>query len=341
MANIIIPPDWQEKQLQPISEQEYYNRRNILKKLGILTGGLLTAPAVLAGCEGNKQNKTQKNQAEPGINSGNNVFGFPGMDKMYPAPRNQQYQVSRELTQEYAATHYNNFYEFISRDLESIYNVYKNVDPFDTSDWKFEVSGLADNTGIFSLEDIMKKFDLEERVYRFRCVEAWSMVVPWTGIPMHKLVKYFAPQNKAKYIRMVSYSDPDQMIGVKQQEWYPWPYFEGVRIDEAMNELTLLTTGIFGKPLPKQNGAPMRLIVPWKYGYKNIKSIVRFEFVAEQPETFWHTLAPDEYPFISNVNPDVPHPRWSQASETLIPDEEKVPTLMYNGYEKFVSGLYK
>ena len=211
---------------------------------------------------------------------------------------------------------------------------------FDTSEWRFDVSGLANKTGTYFLEEMIKAFGLEERTYRFRCVERWSMAVPWTGFPLRKLIDYFKPQSGAKYIKMTSFADKQVMPGVRNLSHYPWPYVEGLRIDEARNELAFIATGIYGKPLPKQNGAPMRLVVPWKYGYKNAKSIVSFEFTDQEPQTFWNKVAPDEYPFLSNIDPEVPHPRWSQKVEKMIPNGEERPTLKYNGYGEYVANLY-
>lgn len=334
MSNIIIPKPWQSRHIKPVDEKHYYNRREIIKKMGLAGATLVSMPFWASAC--NRKKSGNAAYADDGAPS----FSFPGMEQFYPASENEKYKVERKITEEYAATHYNNFYEFIHPDDNNIYNVYKYIGRFDTSDWKFEVSGLAENTGTFYLADIIKKFGLEERVYRFRCVEAWAMTVPWTGFPLSKLIKFLQPKNSAKYIRMISFADEDQMPGVKHQTWYPWPYFEGLRMDEAMNELTFMATGLYGKALPKQNGAPMRLVVPWKYGYKSPKSIIKLEFIDHEPETFWHKLAPSEYSFFSNVNPDVPHPRWSQAMEELIPNGEKVPTQMYNGYGEYVAKMY-
>ncbi len=337
MANIKIPKIWDAPYIKPIEEQTYLNRRQILKQLGLVTGGLLSGPSLLFGCDsaGGSSNLIQEGPLQ------DNNFTFSGMDALYPATRKEKYKIERPMTDEYDATHYNNFYEFISPDDPNIYNVYKYVGPFDTRDWDIQVSGYVENKGKFQLQDLIKKFGLEERVYRFRCVERWAMAVPWTGFPLSQLIKFLGPTSKATHLRMTSYSNPDQMIGVKTQDWYSWPYFEGLTLAEANNELAFMATGLFGKPLPKQNGAPVRLIVPWKYGYKNTKAITRIEFISKEPETFWHKIAPNEYGFVSNVNPERPHPRWSQAYERMIPDGEPRPTLKYNGYGEFVAGLYE
>ncbi len=340
MANIIKSRIWDGKKVRPMEESDYYNRREILRNLGLTTLGVMSAPSLLASCMPSSKSDNNTSVVALDEENCNNCFTFPGMDALYPAERNSRYKLDREMSKEYDATHYNNFYEFIDRSDPNIYNVYKFVAPFDTRDWKIKVSGLCENKGTFDLGDWIKKFGLEERTYRFRCVERWSMAVPWTGFPLSELIKELSPDSKATHIRFVTKADASQMPGVKNLTWYPWPYHEGLRMDEAMNELAFIATGLFGKPLPKQNGAPLRLVVPWKYGYKNIKSITEIEFVSKEPPTFWNTLQAREYPFISNVDPGVPHPRWSQEYETMIPDGEPIKTLKYNGYGDYVGGLY-
>ncbi len=230
---------------------------------------------------------------------------------------------------------YNNYYEF-SLDKQS---VAPRARDFTTSPWEVEVLGLVDNPKIYSMDDL-KAFGLEERIYRLRCVEAWSMVIPWTGFPLAKLLEEAQPTSAAKYVRFESIMRPDQMPG-QRMGGYPWPYQEGLRLDEAMNDLTLLATGLYGKDLPPQNGAPIRVVVPWKYGFKSIKAITTIELVDYQPDTLWNTIAPQEYGFYSNVNPDVPHPRWSQASERRIGEISRRETLKFNGYEEQVASLYE
>jgi len=340
MFNIVKPKPWELISSKPIDEKVYHDRRKILKQLGLVTAGILSSPLLFSSCQSKPGEKSSTQGGAIEI-VGENRFHFEGMEEWYPAEPNSKYILDRPLTSEHDATHYNNFYEFISPNDSNIYNAFKYVDKFDNRDWKIEVGGLAENTGTFWLEEIIKKMGLEERTYRFRCVERWSMAVPWTGFPLSKLIRFLDPKSGATHVRMVTYSNQDQMPGIKSQPWYPWPYFEGLRMDEAMNELAFLATGIFGKPLPKQNGAPIRLVVPWKYGYKNTKSIVRIEFVDHEPETFWHKVSPSEYGFISNVDPEKPHPRWSQKFERMIPDGEPRPTLKYNGYGEFVARLYQ
>lgn len=236
-------------------------------------------------------------------------------------------------------TTYNNFYEFGTNKDDP----YKNSKNFKTRPWSIEVSGHAEKTGVFNLEDFIKPHLLEERIYRMRCVEAWSMVIPWVGIPLAKIVKQFKPLSKAKYVRFETILDKENMIG-QRYRILKWPYREGLTIAEATNPLSILAVGIYGYALPNQNGAPLRLIVPWKYGFKGIKSIVKMSFVEQQPRTSWEMAAPDEYGFYANVNPKVPHPRWSQARERRIGSglfAEKIPTSMFNGYGEHVAHLYK
>lgn len=236
-------------------------------------------------------------------------------------------------------TTYNNFYEFGTGKGDPA----KNAQTLITDPWSVTVTGEAGKAGTYTLEDILKPHTLEDRVYRFRCVEAWSMVVPWVGFPLASLLKRFEPTSEAKYVQFFTLDDPKQMPGVR----YPvlhWPYREGLRMDEAMHPLTLVTVGVYGKILPKQNGAPLRLIVPWKYGFKSVKSIVRIHFKRTKPRTSWHTAAPNEYGFYANVNPDVDHPRWSQATERRLGAglfAPRQPTLMFNGYANEVASLYK
>ena len=265
--------------------------------------------------------------------------GLPGLagDARAAVERNPRYTLDRPVTEEWAATGFNNFYEFDAQNKENVKN---RVGQFVTNPWEFEVSGLVAKPQTLDLDTLLKKMPLEERVYRFRCVEAWSMAVPWTGFPFSELMKLVEPKPEAKFVRFVTVSRPDQMPGMREAHWYPWPFFEGLRLDEAANELTIMATGLYGKPMPKQNGAPVRMVVPWKYGYKSIKSIAKIEFVARQPQTFWNKQQPAEYGFYSNVNPNKPHPRWSQAVEKVIPTMARRPTLPYNGYEEFVTSLY-
>lgn len=233
------------------------------------------------------------------------------------------------------ATTYNNFYEFGTAKSDPV----ENSKDFNTDNWMVEVSGECDRPGKFSMEELLSENTIEDRIYRLRCVEAWSMVIPWQGVSLANILKKFQPNSKARYVRFKTLLDPDRMPGQKRKI-LDWPYVEGLRIDEAMHPLTLLAVGMYGKPMPNQNGAPVRLVVPWKYGFKSIKSIVSIEFTESQPDTTWNLLGPDEYGFYSNVNPNVNHPRWSQAKERRIGEFFKRETLMFNGYADEVASLY-
>jgi len=244
-------------------------------------------------------------------------------------------ELGRSLTTESDITSFNNYYEF-STNKNGVDELSRNLV---TRPWQVEVTGLVHQPGTFDVDDLIASFPPEERVYRMRCVEGWSMVIPWQGFQLSKLVDAVEPMTSASFIRFVALDDPTQMPGQKSS-YYPWPYEEGLRLDEARHDLTLLSTGLYGKSLTPQNGAPIRLVVPWKYGYKSIKAIVRIEFVDKQPTTFWNTIAPDEYGFYSNVNPAVDHPRWSQQTERIIGIPSRIATLPFNGYSEQVQNLY-
>jgi methionine sulfoxide reductase catalytic subunit len=231
-------------------------------------------------------------------------------------------------------TNYNNYYEF-SFDKEEVATAAKD---FPTSPWEVKVGGLVNKPRTFGIEDILKQFPSEERIYRLRCVEAWSMVIPWMGFPLGDLIKAVEPLGSAKYVAFTTVLDEENMPNLAPL--YPWPYTEGLRLDEAMHDLTILVTGLYGKSIPPQNGAPLRLAVPWKYGFKSIKSIVSIDLLEEMPKTLWSTIAPDEYGFYANVNPDISHPRWSQATERRIGETGRRATLLFNGYAEQVSSLY-
>ena len=232
-------------------------------------------------------------------------------------------------------THYNNFYEF-GTDKE---DPARNAGTLRTRPWKVEVAGLLAKPGSYDLDDLLRGQAIEERVYRHRCVEGWSMVIPWNGFPLRNLISRFQPSSRAKYIEFTTLLDPQQMPG-QRSGVLPWPYVEALRMDEAMHPLTLVVTGLYGRPLPNQNGAPLRIHVPWKYGFKSAKSLVRIRFLEEQPANTWNVAAPNEYGFYANVNPTVDHPRWSQARERRIGEFLRRPTLMFNGYGDQVASLY-
>ena len=257
------------------------------------------------------------------------------------------YAVDAEITSKSDATSYNNFYEFGTGKNDPK----NNASMMKISPWSVQINGLVDKPGDYDLDDILSGIALEERIYRFRCVEAWSMVVPWIGFSLSKILNKVGVQPSAKYVAFETLNRPSEMVGIGANPRFPWPYVEGLRLDEAMNPLAMIATGMYGESLPNQNGAPLRLVVPWKYGFKSIKSIVRISLTDSQPETTWNKLAPQEYGFYSNVNPNVDHPRWSQASERVIGGSifklgsplfsgSKRETPMFNGYAEEVANLY-
>ena len=255
------------------------------------------------------------------------------------AERNAKYSLSDSPNSDEDITTYNNYYEFgLDKGAPAA-----NSGRFKPMPWTVAVKGEAEKTGTFALEDLFKGIAVEERVYRLRCVEAWSLIIPWDGVPLASVLQQFKPTSKAKYVAFKTVYRPDEMPGQRSRS-LDWPYIEGLRIDEAMHPLALLAVGLYGKTLPNQNGAPLRLITPWKYGFKGIKSIVEINFTEKQPRTTWNISAPDEYGFYANVNPKVDHPRWSQARERKIGAGlfgTRVPTLMFNGYEQEVASLYQ
>lgn len=253
-----------------------------------------------------------------------------------PVKKRGEFSIEEKQTSFKDAANYNNFYEF-STDKEDVAEL---ASKFRTRPWTISIEGHIKQPKVYDIDALIKMFPLEERVYRFRCVEAWSMVLPWVGFALGDFIKICEPTSKAKYVKFTTIFSPEQMPGQKTSV-LQWPYEEGLRMDEAVHPLTLLTVGMYGEILPNQNGAPLRLVVPWKYGFKNIKSIVKISFVEEMPVTTWMKAGPREYGFYANVNPDVDHPRWSQAQERRIGEFLKKKTLMFNGYAEQVAGLYK
>ena len=254
---------------------------------------------------------------------------------LYPAKRNATYTLDRPITEEKINENYNNFYEYgSSKDVASA------AQQLQVRPWTVKIDGMVEKPIEIGVDDLMRKLTLEERTYRHRCVEAWSMAIAWTGFPVKKLVDFAKPLGSAKYLQMETFLNPKMAPG-QRASWYPWPYVEGLTMAEATNDLAFLATGAYGHPLAKVQGAPLRLAVPWKYGFKSIKSIVRFSFVEKQPVGMWEKLQASEYGFWANVNPAVPHPRWSQASEEVIGTGERRPTLIFNGYGEYVADLYK
>ena len=320
MANLIFRPEWHVSESRVTSQAAFLNRRHFLRQMGLAGAG---AFALSAAPRGEGQEKSIATPGKP--------------PAKYPAKRNPDFDPDWRLTNARIAGTYNNFYEFSPSDKEI---VYKLATSLVTAPWPVEISGLVERPMTIDAAELVAQFPLEERIYRFRCVEAWAMIVPWTGFPLARLIEKVQPKPEARFVRFETFNRPAQAPGMRLKG-YPWPYFEGLRMDEALHPLAMLVTGIFGKPLPNQHGAPLRLIVPWKYGYKSIKSIVKIQFVRDQPRTFWEELAPDEYPFESNVNPRIPHPRWSQAFERLIDTGDRVRTQPYNGYGNLVAKLYE
>ena len=333
MAHIHVRRGWEIPESTVTPETAFLNRREFVKAAGV--GSIYAAASVsgLAACRpaGGAAGDQQRGPLD-------NIPDTPTADLYPAAPRDDRFGPGelRSVTDEIVTATYNNFYEF-GTDKGG---VWRNVGPFEARPWHLEVTGLVDNPGMYDLVDLEREFGLEERIYRHRCVEAWSIVVPWIGFPLASLLAKAGPRNDARFVRFISFNDPDQAIGIRQQTWYTWPYYEAVRVDEAMNELAFLVTGMYGHPLQKQNGAPIRLHMPWKYGYKSPKSIVRIELAREPSPTFWNDLAPSEFGFYSNVDPAVPHPRWSQATERVVGSNERIPTLPFNGYGDFVADLY-
>ncbi|HEV8033091.1 MAG TPA: protein-methionine-sulfoxide reductase catalytic subunit MsrP [Stellaceae bacterium] len=254
---------------------------------------------------------------------------------LYPAKRDERYTLDRPITDEKASTTYNNFYEF-GPDK----SIWREAQALKVRPWTIKIDGMVEMPITLGIDDLLKKVSLEERLYRHRCVETWAMAVPWTGFPMAALVDLARPLGSATYVKMTTFMDP--AVAPEQNKFfYPWPYVEGLTMAEARNELAFLVTGMYGKPVPKQDGAPLRLVTPWKYGFKSVKSIVHFEFTDKRPKSYWESLQSSEYGFWANVNPEVPHPRWSQANERMLGTDERRPTLIWNGYGEFVADMYK
>ncbi len=302
-------------------EAIFLNRRDLLR-----LGTTAVIGSALAGCPATDEAVARSAHTR-------DASTLPRLSDVQPAP--PAYRVDEKITRESDATGYNNFYEFGTDKKDPA----RNAHTLRTEPWSIIVDGEIGKPGRVPLETILASAPLEERIYRFRCVETWSMVVPWIGISLRDVLERFEPTSKARYVSFETLFDPLQMPG-QRRSVIDWPYREGLRIDEAMHPLAILAVGMYGRVLPNQNGAPIRLIIPWKYGFKSIKSIVRIHFSEKQPNTSWNDLAPDEYGFYANVNPEVAHPRWSQARERRLGDFRKRPTLPFNGYSDQVASLY-
>lgn len=311
------PPSWATSESDVTPESVYLNRRKFM-------AGTVAATAAMA--------MPTLAQASKSRSSGSPLS----------YTKAAEYSTEEELTPYKAVTSYNNFYEFgTGKEDPARYAGQMSVDP-----WSVVVEGECEKAGTYALEDLLRPSQYQERIYRLRCVEAWSMVIPWVGVPLADVIARLEPRSKAKYVYFETLHDPDQMRGQRSLfSVIDWPYREGLRMDEAMNELAFLAVGLYGKTLPNQNGAPVRLVVPWKYGFKSIKSIVRIRFMAERPKTSWEMIAPDEYGFFANVNPEVDHPRWSQRRERRLPSgllrPNWIETVKFNGYGEQVADLYK
>jgi methionine sulfoxide reductase catalytic subunit len=327
--NFWVRRPWDLSQNQHTPPEAYRNsrqhRREFLKSLGIAGAGLWTAG--ISGC-----GKPTLEQ----LDTAGRVEEIPIASKnVFPSTRNPEFEYGRTETERFEAAYYTNFYEFSTGK-----NSWEYVSDFRPTPWQVEVGGLCHKPTTFDLDDLYQSFPHEERAYRFRCVEAWAMCVPWTGFPLRKLLAAVEPKSSATHVEFETFQRPAEAPGFDRFPDFPWPYREGLSIEEATNELTLLATGIYGEALPKQHGAPVRLIVPWKYGFKSIKSIVRITLTSKAPATFWNTYNPREYGFEANVEPDVPHPRWSQRRERMLGSNEMHDTVKYNGYGSYVAGLY-
>ena len=319
---IRTPRSWEIPERRATPESCWLNRRNLVKSLAagpILAAGL---PSVAGAAEDVVELANEQAAADPTAD-------------LYPAGTNPAFaDAGRPVTPEADNLTYNNFYEFGSHK-----QIWQRAADLARRPWAVTFDGLVEEPRTIDIDTLIRSVSLEERVYRHRCVEAWSMVVPWAGFSMRDLVALAGPLGSARYVVMQTFEDPDVAPG-QGQFWYPWPYTEGVTIEEAANDLAFIVTGAYGKPMANQFGVPLRLHLPWKYGFKSIKSIVRVTFTEERPVSFWEELAGSEYGFWANVNPDVHHPRWSQARERVLGTQETVPTLIYNGYGEEVASLY-
>lgn len=305
----IIQKPWQLSENLATPEDIYLNRRTFLRQMGLAGMGA----AALAG-----------------------VPLIPGIPEAGAETRGSSSVGNMELTPERLAIGYNNFYEFgtIKSDIKEL------AGDMNTNPWTVKIDGLVKNPRTLDADDLIKKFSSEERVYRLRCVEAWSMALPWTGFPLAELIKSLEPLSSARYVKFTTFLNPNIAVGQKERFWEPWPYTEGLTLKEAMNELSFMATGLYGKPLTPQNGAPIRLVAPWKYGFKSIKSIVKIEFTRDEPETFWQNMSPLEFDFYANVRPEVPYARWQQEYERVVGKDDRIKTRPFNGYEEQVAHLY-
>ena len=327
--NFISRKPWDPSLHRLTDESVYRNRglhrREFLASLGLGSAGLLLGGS-LPGCGHKPDEKKLKAAAEVAIPKASH--------DLYPAKPNPAFEYGRDETPQQAAAIYTNFYEFSTSKQTYLY-----VEDFQPTPWQVTVDGLCAKPMTFDLDDLHSKFELEERAYRHRCVETWAMCVPWTGFPLAKLIEMVEPTAEAKFVKFETFDRPTEAPTMADKS-FPWPYTEGLTMSEATNELAFLATGIYDEPLPKQHGAPVRLVLPWKYGFKSIKSIVRITLTGKQPGTFWNTVNAREYGFEANVEPEVSHPRWSQSSEWMLGTRARFPTVKFNGYGDYVAKLY-
>ena len=321
MSNLIFQKPWNMTESEATPESVYMNRRDFIKGTSLVT---LATAATLYGCG-----------IGPTPDPNAPVEWSATEEKIYPVKRNTEYSIDRNITEEKVAASFNNFYEFSEIKSDPRFH----AQALSTRPWEIEVTGLVSKPRTFDVDDLYRLMPVEERLYRFRCVEAWAMAIPWTGFPLKALLDLVGPKLEATHIAMTTFYKPFTAQG-QLAFWRPWPYMEALTLDEATNELTFMALGMYGHPLRKQHGSPIRLVVPWKYGYKSVKSIVKIELLGHQPPTFWNTVLPLEYSFEANVDPSVNHPRWLQATEKMIGTGEVHKTLPYNGYEKQVAHLY-
>ena len=310
-------PQWQISESNATPEKVFWNRREFSKRVA---AGLISTTSGVG--------------LAAGLTISQSCAAKDSLGELLPAPLNKRYKVTRPITPKHLATTYNNFIEFGAHK-----DIWKSAMQLPLRPWEIRLDGLVETPVTLDFDDVVRKMSLEERLLRHRCVEAWSMTVPWTGFPLHRLIDIAKPLQKARYLKMSGFEMPDIAHG-QRQTWLPWPYVEGITLAEAANELAMIVVGAYGEPLPHQNGAPLRLVLPWKYGFKSSKSIQRFTFTEHRPISFWEQIAGNEYGFWANVNPQVPHPRWSQSTEQVLGTKERIPTQIYNGYGDFVAHLY-
>jgi sulfoxide reductase catalytic subunit YedY len=313
--NVIRRRGWEIPERFATPEHLFFNRRELLVGAGAGAGALALTP---------------------GLAHAQRIADLPDPSKdLYPVKRNETFTLDRPVTDEKINLNYNNFYEFSPNK-----SLAKQAQALKLRPWTVKIDGMVEKPQEIAIDDLLKKVPLEERLYRHRCVEAWSMAIPWSGFPLAKLVEMAKPLSSATYLRMETFLDK-AMAPEQRKSYLPWPYIEGLTMAEATNDLAFLVTGAYGKPVSKQQGAPLRLAVPWKYGFKSIKSIVKFTFTDQRPKSYWEALQASEYGFWANVNPQVPHPRWSQATEEVIGTNKRVPTQLFNGYGEYVADIYK